>query len=172
MCFGIAPGQLSIAPRLFNPQSMPSHIHTRAHTHHLNKQKFNMSRLSVLSSQFRIPEYVSASPNDASTRRDTKEEQTGKRDGCEKPSLAVTLTSLSLTHCHCTQGSRLDKCTQIILMGAAMGTCLRTYSFHSLNVYTAPIMFVLSKAFQCLLFHLLPFPFSFISFFLLLSLVI
>lgn len=53
----------------------------------------------MLSSQFRIPEYVSASPNDASTRRDTKEEQTGKREGCEKPSLAVTLMSLSLTHC-------------------------------------------------------------------------
>lgn len=51
----------------------------------------------MLSSPFRIPEYVSASPNDASTRTDTKEEQTGKRDGCEKPSLAVSLTSLSLT---------------------------------------------------------------------------
>lgn len=71
-------------------------LHT--HTHHSNKQKFNTSRLSVLSSQFRIPEYVSASPNYASTRRDTKEEQTGKRDGCEEPSLAVTLPSLSLTH--------------------------------------------------------------------------
>lgn len=108
-------------------------LHT--HTHfQLNKQKFNTGRLSLYSrANSESPEYVSASPNDASTRRDTKEEQTGARDGCEKPSLAVTLTSLSLTLLSHTrrQPPRQVHTNQ---------TCLRKYSFLSLNVYSAPIM--------------------------------
>lgn len=100
MCFGVAPGQLSITPRPFKSQSTYTHTHTHNTQHAIwTNRNLIPSRLSALSSQFQIPEYVSASPNDASTRRDTKEAQTGRRDGCEKPSLAVTLTLLSLTHC-------------------------------------------------------------------------
>lgn len=86
---------------LHTPKHTHTHTETQTHTHsHTISTNRNLIRAGFLCSRANSesPEYVSASPNDASTRRDTKEEQTGKRDGCEKPSLAVTLTSLSLTH--------------------------------------------------------------------------